>query len=135
MEARAGVGARNSDAEIEAVMASLAKEPDVGLVVMPDFYMFNHIEQITSLAAQNRVPAIYPWKFVSYPQKWWFAFFTRPQRYSSPRGLASVDRVLRGGKPADLPVQVPVKLSMAINAKTGKHARPYCAAIDDIARR
>jgi ABC-type uncharacterized transport system substrate-binding protein len=110
-------GRAYSDAEIEAVMTSLAKEPNGGLVVMPDFFMFNHIEPITSLARQNRVPAIYPWKFVVTKNAGLLSFGPDLNDIVR-RGASYVDRVLRGGKPADLPVQVPVKFEMAINAKT-----------------
>jgi putative ABC transport system substrate-binding protein len=53
-----------SDAEIEAILTSLGGEPGSGLIVMPDFFMFNHVEPIVSLAARNNVPAIYPWRAV-----------------------------------------------------------------------
>jgi len=112
-------GRARSDAEIEAVLASLAKEPNSGLVVMPDFFMFNHIERITSLAAQNKVPAIYPWKFV-VTRTGGLLSYGPDLNDIVRRGAAYVDQVLRGDKPADLPVQVPVKFEMAINAKTAK---------------
>jgi hypothetical protein len=53
-----------SDPEIETVVTSLGREPKGGLVVMPDFFMFNHVEPIISLTARNNVPTIYPWRFV-----------------------------------------------------------------------
>jgi putative tryptophan/tyrosine transport system substrate-binding protein len=112
-------GRARSDAEIAAVLASLAKEPNSGLIVMPDFFMFNHIEQITSLAVQNKVPAIYPWKFV-VTRKGSLLSFGPDLNDIVRRGAPYVDQVLRGAKPADLPVQVPVKFEMAINAKTAK---------------
>jgi ABC-type uncharacterized transport system substrate-binding protein len=110
-------GRAYNDAEIEAVMMSLAKEQNGGLVVMPDFFMFNHIEPITSLARQNKVPAIYPWKFVVTKNAGLLSFGPDLNDIVR-RGAAYVDRVLRGEKPADLPVQVPVKFEMAINVKT-----------------
>ena len=110
-------GRAYNDAEIEAVMTSLAKEQNGGLVVMPDFFMFNHIEPITSLARQNKVPAIYPWKFVVTKNAGLLSFGPDLNDIVR-RGAAYIDRVLRGEKPADLPVQVPVKFEMAINVKT-----------------
>jgi putative tryptophan/tyrosine transport system substrate-binding protein len=110
-------GSAHDDGEIKAVMMSLAKEPNAGLVVMPDFFMFNHIEQITSLARQNRIPAIYPWKFVVTKNAGLLSFGPDLNDIVR-RGASYVDRVLRGEKPADLPVQVPVKFEMAINIKT-----------------
>src|SRR5262249_47229398 len=59
MGARAG-----SDAEIEAVVTALGGAPGGGFVVTPDYFMLNHIGPITSLAARNNVPAIYPWRSV-----------------------------------------------------------------------
>src|SRR5712675_2235722 len=53
-----------SDAEIEALVTSLGQEPGSGIVVMPDFFMAAHVRPIITLAAQNNVPAIYPWRFV-----------------------------------------------------------------------
>ena len=53
-----------SDAEIEAVVTSLGREPGGGLVVMPDFFMLNHVGPIILHAARNNVPAIYPWRYV-----------------------------------------------------------------------
>ena len=52
----------HSDPEIETVVTSLGREPGGGLIVMPDFFMFNHVEAIILLAARNKVPAIYPWR-------------------------------------------------------------------------
>jgi putative tryptophan/tyrosine transport system substrate-binding protein len=110
-------GRAYDDAEIETVVRSLAKEPNGGLVVMPDFFMFNHIELITSLARQKRIPAVYPWKFVVTKNAGLLSY--GPDLGDIVRrGASYVDRVLRGGKPADLPVQVPVKFEMVINVKT-----------------
>src|SRR5258708_18302245 len=53
-----------SDAEIETVVTSLGGEPRAGLVVTPDYFMFNHSEQIISQAARNNVPTVYPWRSV-----------------------------------------------------------------------
>lgn len=108
-----------SDAEIEAIVTSLGGEPGSGLVVMPDYFMLNHIGSITLLAARNNVPAIYPWRSVVANNG---ALFSYGPDLSDivRRGAPYVDRILRGQKPADLPVQVPVKFEMAVNAKTAK---------------
>lgn len=108
-----------SDAEIEAIVTSLGGEPGGGLVVMPDYFMLNHISSITSLAARNNVPAIYPWRSVVADDG---ALFSYGPDLSDivRRGAPYVDRILRGEKPADLPVQVPVKFEMAVNTKTAK---------------
>jgi putative ABC transport system substrate-binding protein len=86
---------------------------------MPDFFMFNHVEPIISLAARNKVPAIYPWRSVVV-RKGALLSYGPDLRDIVRRGAPYVDQVLRGAKPADLPVQVPVKFEMALNAKTAK---------------
>ena len=108
-----------SDAEIEAILTSLGGEPGSGLIVMPDFFMFNHVEPIISLAARNKVPAIYPWRSVVV-RNGALLSYGPDLRDIVRRGAPYVDQVLRGAKPADLPVQVPVKFEMALNAKTAK---------------
>jgi putative tryptophan/tyrosine transport system substrate-binding protein len=107
-----------SDAEIETIVTTLARAPGGGLVVLGDSFTEVHRKLITSLAARNNVPAVYPnsgWArgggLLSYG----------PDFADSFRRAASyVDRILRGAKPADLPVQLPVKFEMALNMKTAK---------------
>ena len=108
-----------SDAEIEAVVSSLGREPDGGLVVMPDFFMLNHVRPILLQAARNNVPTIYPWRYVVTKEGGLISYgpdFKDIVRRAAPY----VDRILRGAKPADLPVQVPVKFEMALNSNTAK---------------
>jgi putative ABC transport system substrate-binding protein len=108
-----------SDAEIEALVTSLGQEPGSGIVVMPDFFMAAHVRPIITLAAQNNVPAIYPWRFVVARDGGLISY--GPDLKDIVRRAAPyVDRILRGAKPADLPVQVPVKFEMAINVKIAK---------------
>jgi putative ABC transport system substrate-binding protein len=108
----------HSDAEIESVMTSLGREPGGGLVVIPDGFVLVHRAPIILLAARNNVPAAY-----------WDNVFARdggllgygPDRLDLFRRSASyVDRILRGAKPSDLPVQLPVKFEMTLNVKTAK---------------
>ena len=108
-----------SDAEIEGVITSLGGEPGSGIIVMPDYFMLNHIKAITLLAARNNVPAIYPWRSV-VTNDGALLSYGPDLRDNVRRGAPYVDRILRGEKPADLPVQVPVKYEMAVNAKTAK---------------
>jgi putative tryptophan/tyrosine transport system substrate-binding protein len=108
-----------SDADIETVVTSLGGEPRGGLVVTPDYFMFNHTEQIVSQAARNNVPTAYPWKSVVVKQDGLLSY--GPDLVDIVRRSAPyVDKILRGAKPADLPVQVPVKFEMAVNVKTAK---------------
>src|SRR5258706_8251435 len=97
-----------SDAEIETVVTSLGQEPGSGIVVMPDFFMAKHVRPIIALAAQEKLPTIYPWRFVVAWDGGLISY--GPDLKDIVRRAAPyVDRILRGAKPADLPVQVPVK--------------------------
>jgi len=108
-----------SDAEIEAVLTSVGAQPGGGLIVLPDPFMFNREKTIVSLAARTNVPAIYPWKFVVTRDGGLLSY--GPDLIDIfRRGAPYVDQILRGVKPADLPVQVPIKFDMAVNARTAK---------------
>ena len=108
-----------SDGDIETVVTSLGEGPRGGLVVTPDYFMLNHTEQIVSQAARNNVPTIYPWKSVVVKQDGLLSY--GPDLVDIVRrSVPYVDKILRGAKPADLPVQVPVKFEMAVNVKTAK---------------
>jgi ABC-type uncharacterized transport system substrate-binding protein len=105
-------------ADIEHVVTEFAREPDSGLIVTPNPLNARNTEVIIGLAAQLRLPAIYPFRLD--PQKGGlmsYGFDTIEQQ----RGAADyVDRVLKGEKPADLPVQAPTKYQLVINLKTAK---------------
>jgi putative ABC transport system substrate-binding protein len=108
----------HSDADIEVVITALGREPRGGLVVMPDNFLAAHRAPIISLAARNNVPAVY---FLSVFARDGGLLSYGPDRVDLMRRSASyVDRILRGAKPADLPVQLPVKYEMVLNAKTAK---------------
>jgi putative tryptophan/tyrosine transport system substrate-binding protein len=108
-----------TDTEIETAVTSLGGSSGSGLIVMPDFFMFNHVEPIILLVARNNVPAIYPWRFV-VARKGALLSYGPDLKDIVRRGAPYVDRILRGAKPADLPVQVPVKFEMALNANAAK---------------
>jgi putative ABC transport system substrate-binding protein len=108
----------HSDAEIEGAVVDLGREPGGGLIVMLDVFTAVHRPTIISQALANRVPTIFPWRFgatdgglVSYGVD--VADLHR-------RAAAYVDRILKGTKPADLPVQQPTKFELVINLKTAK---------------
>jgi putative tryptophan/tyrosine transport system substrate-binding protein len=105
-------------ADIERVVTEFAQESDSGLIVTPNPLNARNTEVIVELAARLRLPAIYP--FSVGPQKGGlmsYSFDTIEQQ----RGAAAyIDRVLKGGKPADLPVQAPSKYQLVINLKTAK---------------
>jgi putative tryptophan/tyrosine transport system substrate-binding protein len=81
--------------------------------------MLNHVDTIIGLAARNSVPAIYPWRYVVAKDGGMLSYGP-DLRDIVRRGATYVDQILRGAKPADLPVQVPVKWEMAVNIKTAK---------------
>jgi putative tryptophan/tyrosine transport system substrate-binding protein len=108
-----------SDPAIELAVTSLGGEPGGGLIVMPDYFMFIHSRPIILLAARNNVPTIYPWRSTVVRDSGLLSY--GPDLGDIVRrGAVYVDRILRGEKPADLPVQVPVKFEMAVNARTAK---------------
>ena len=108
----------HSDAEIETAITWLGREPGGGLVLMPDSFNNVHRASIIAQAARNNVPAVY--FSTAFVRDGGLLSFG-PDRVDIVRRSASyVDRILRGAKPSDLPVQLPVKFEMALNAKTAK---------------
>ena len=112
------VAAVHNDAEIENVMTSLARESRGGLVVMPDAFSLNHRAPIILLAARNKVPVVY--QDSAFPREGGLLSYGADPTDIYHRAASYVDRILRGAKPADLPVQLPVKFEMAVNLKTAK---------------
>jgi putative tryptophan/tyrosine transport system substrate-binding protein len=108
----------HNDAEIETVIAWLGREPGSGLVVTGDVFTFVHRAPIILLAARNNVPAVYSRSV--YARDGGLLSYGADFEDNFRRAAAYVDRIFRGAKPADLPVQVPVKFEMALNAKTAK---------------
>jgi putative ABC transport system substrate-binding protein len=108
----------HSDLEIETAIVALGREPGGGLVVMPGPFMVAHRAPILSAAAQNKVPAVYPLSAFAIDGGL-LSYGIDPVDLSR-RAATYVDRILRGEKPGDLPVQFPVKYEMAVNIKTAK---------------
>ncbi|TMJ90192.1 MAG: ABC transporter substrate-binding protein [Alphaproteobacteria bacterium] len=105
-------------AEIEPAVAAFARSPDDGLIVTIGTLTDAHRDIIGEIAARHRLPAVYP-----------FPFFVRSGGLISygtditdlyRRAAGYVDRILKGEKPADLPVQQPTKVQLAINIKAAK---------------
>jgi putative ABC transport system substrate-binding protein len=108
----------HSDAEIETAVIALGREPGGGLVVMPSSWMNMHRVPIILAAARNNIPAVYG---VSYVARDGGLLSYGSDAVDIARRAASyVDRILRGAKPGDLPVQFPTKFEMAVNLKTAK---------------
>jgi putative ABC transport system substrate-binding protein len=108
----------HSDEEIETAIVALGREPGGGLVVIPDVFTLGHRSPIISAAARNNVPAIYSASVFARDSG---LLSYGPDQVDNWRRAASyVDRILRGEKPGDLPVQFPVKYEMVVNRKTAK---------------
>jgi putative ABC transport system substrate-binding protein len=108
----------HSDAEIETVMISLGREPGGGLVLPPDGFTTLHRAPIISLAAQKSIPTVYTQS--EFPRDGGLISYGPDRADIFRRSASYVDRILRGAKPADLPVQLPTKFEMVLNAKTAK---------------
>jgi putative tryptophan/tyrosine transport system substrate-binding protein len=104
--------------EIEGVVAAQARDPGGALIVMPDVFNDVNREPIIALAARYSVPAIYYNRFFSEPGGLISYGDVRSEQFRLAAGY--IDRVLKGEKPADLPVQVPTKYELIINLKTAK---------------
>jgi putative tryptophan/tyrosine transport system substrate-binding protein len=107
-----------NDADIETVVTSLGREPRGGLVVMPDAFTWNNRAAIIRSAAQNNVPAVY-WNS-PYAREGGLLSYGVDNADLFRSSASYVDRILRGAKPADLPVQVPTKYETVVNLKTAK---------------
>jgi putative tryptophan/tyrosine transport system substrate-binding protein len=108
------------NAAIETVIASLGREPGGGLIVMPDTFLSTQPTRtlIISLAARNNVPAVFNGS--TYVREGGLLSYGIDTSDVFHRAASYVDRILRGAKPAELPVQLPVKFEMALNIKTAK---------------
>jgi putative ABC transport system substrate-binding protein len=108
----------HSDAEIETAIIALGREPGGGLVVVPDTWMLVHRTPLILAAARNNVPAVY-WQSAFARDGGLLSYGIDPVDISR-RAASYVDRMLRGTKPGDLPVQFPTKFEMVVNRKTAK---------------
>jgi ABC-type uncharacterized transport system substrate-binding protein len=112
------VAAVRDPADVDRVFDALAREPNGGLMVLPDISMTNYREAIVALAARHRVPAIYPYRF--------FAASGGLMSYGIDsievfrRSAGYVDRILKGTSPGELPIQAPNKYELVINLKTAR---------------
>jgi putative ABC transport system substrate-binding protein len=108
----------HSDVEIEMAIAALGRDPRGGLVVMPDVFTNVHSAPIILAAARNNVPAVYA--LSEFVRDGGLLSYGFDQMEIFRRAASYVDRILRGTKPAELPVQLPTKFEMAVNLKTAK---------------
>jgi putative ABC transport system substrate-binding protein len=108
----------HSDLEIETAIIALGREPGAGLVVMPDTFMVAHRAPIILAAARSNLPAVYSLSVSA--RDGGLLSYGIDQVDNWRRAASYIDRILRGAKPGDLPVQFPTKFEMAVNLKTAK---------------
>jgi len=104
--------------DIERAMDALVREPNGGLIVVASPLISDHRELIISLAARHRVPAVYQFRF--YVTNCGLVSYGIGNIDLFRRAAGYVDRILKGEKPADLPVQNPTRYELVINLKTAK---------------
>jgi putative ABC transport system substrate-binding protein len=108
----------NSPADIEAAISSLAAQPGGALITVPDNFLTVHRDLIIALAAKYRVPAVYPYRY--FAEAGGLLSYGVDAVNLFQRATDYVNRILRGAKPADLPVQGPTKFEMVINLRTAQ---------------
>jgi putative tryptophan/tyrosine transport system substrate-binding protein len=104
--------------ELEAVVAEQARGPNSGLIVMPDGFLNVYRAEVVALAARYRLPTVYPWRF--FAELGGLLSYGSEMRDEFLSAATYVDRILRGEKPADLPVQAPTEYKLVINLKAAK---------------
>jgi putative ABC transport system substrate-binding protein len=102
--------------EIDTVIAAQARDPNGGLMVMPDGFMFAHHAEIASLAARYRIPAVSSYR--AFAKAGGLLSYGNDILDNYRRAATYADRILKGEKPSELPVQFPVKFELVINLKT-----------------
>jgi putative ABC transport system substrate-binding protein len=105
-------------ADLEAKLAAFASQPDGGLISLPDSFNTIHREEIVALAARHRLPAVYPFRF--FPASGGLISDGVDTADLFRRAATYVDRIFRGAKVGELPVQGPTKFELVINLKTAK---------------
>jgi putative ABC transport system substrate-binding protein len=104
--------------DIERALAEFAQEPHGGVIIAASSSAVTHRQLIISLAMRYRLPNVYPFRY--YPASGGLASYGHDTISDFKRAAAYVDRILKGEKPADLPVQAPTKYELVINLKTAK---------------
>jgi putative ABC transport system substrate-binding protein len=104
--------------ELDSMVAAQVREPNSGLIVMPEAFMNVHRAEVTSLAAHYRLPAVYPRRF--FAELGGLLSYGNDQSDNFRRTATYVDRILKGSRPAELPIEQPTKFELVINLKTAK---------------
>jgi putative ABC transport system substrate-binding protein len=108
----------HSDGEIETAIIPLGREPGRGLIVVRDAFTVGHRASIISAAARNKVPTVYAQS--DFVRDGGLLSYGPDLVDTYRRSVTYVDRILRGAKPVELPVQLSAKFEMAVNLKTAK---------------
>jgi putative tryptophan/tyrosine transport system substrate-binding protein len=106
------------DADIEAALTMFARQPSGGLIAIPDSFTVQHRDRIIALTARYRLPALY--STLSATPSGGLMAYAVDTRDTMQRAAGYVDRILKGAKPGDLPVQQAAKFQLSINLKTAK---------------
>jgi len=110
-------GVREPD-DFERAMKSMAREPNGGVILLPSIFTSDHRERVVGLAAQYRLPVVYPYRSAAMSGGLISYGIDIADEF---RGTASyVDRILKGEKPTDLPIQAPTKYELVVNLKAAK---------------
>ena len=108
----------NKTSEIERVIAEQARDQNGGLILMPDTFLLVHRAEVTGLADLYALPAVYPYS--NYTKVGGLVSYGYDLVDNYRRAAIYADRILRGTKPSELPVQLPVKVQLTVNLKTAK---------------
>ncbi len=111
------LNARNA-VEIERALDAVSAQPNIGLIVLPDPIFAASRRAIIELAARHRIPAVYP--FRSFTEDGGLISYGVDVADQMRRAAFYIDRILKGERPGDLPVQAPTKFELVINLKTAK---------------
>jgi ABC-type uncharacterized transport system substrate-binding protein len=104
--------------EIERAIDEFAQTPNGGLLVLPDSTTLLHRDLIIARAAHHRLPAIYPFRY--FALNGGLVSYGTDAAETHRQAISYVDRILRGTKPEDLPVQAPIKFELVLNLKTAR---------------
>ena len=118
LSVESSIAAVRSANEIEAAISALGQKPNSALIVASDTFTSVHGELIVTLAARHRLPTVYP--FPHFAKIGGLMSYGPDTADTVRRSASYIDRILKGEKPANLPVQAPTKYQLVINLKTAK---------------
>jgi putative ABC transport system substrate-binding protein len=106
-------------AEIKPAIEAFAGKPDGAMIVLPDYMLDDQRQHVVALAATHRIPDLYAGNEASGGLLFYSSDWTDLHR----RAASYVDKILKGAKPAELPIQQPTKFQLVINLETAKMPR------------